>query len=187
MRLIFLEPPGAGKGTQAEILARELKIPHISTGDILRQAIKDKTLLGIQAKNYLEAGELVPDHLIMALIRERLGQTDASAGWILDEFPRNLAQVEAFEQLLQILGPPYPQVVNFRVNIDSLILRMLQRGRQDDNETVMIRRLAIYEEQTTPVISFYRKLNCLTELDGNLTPAEVTASLRSQLFPATSV
>ena len=181
MRLIFLGPPGAGKGTQAAILATELKIPHISTGDILRQAITDKTSLGTQAQTYLEAGELVPDILIMALMRERLAKSDALLGWILDGFPRNLPQAQSLDQLLKILGQSQPQVVNFRVNTESLIKRMLQRGRKDDNESVIRRRLEIYTKKTTPLISFYQKRRCLIDIDGNLTPTEVTRNLQSQL------
>ncbi len=181
MRLIFLGPPGAGKGTQAGIFAQELKIPHISTGDILRQAISSKTALGVKAQSHLEAGELVPDILIMELMRKRLAQADALNGWILDGFPRNLSQAESLHQLLQILRQPQPQVVNFNVDTESLITRMLQRGRQDDNETVIRRRLAVYEEKTTPLITYFKKRRCLIDVDGNLTPEEVTHNLQEKL------
>ncbi len=181
MRLIFLGPPGAGKGTQAAILAQELDIPHISTGDILRSAIAEQTALGIKAQNYLNAGELVPDDLIMELMGERLAQPDAATGWILDGFPRNLSQAQALDSLLQILQQPYPQAVNFNVATESLILRMLQRGRKDDNETVIRRRLEVYQEKTTPLISFYKQRCCLIDIDGNLTLEAVNQSLREKL------
>ena len=181
MRLIFLGPPGAGKGTQAAILARELNIPHISTGDLLRSAIAESSALGIQTQTYLEAGELVPDDLIMALMRERLAKPDALGGWILDGFPRNLSQARALDRLLQILGQSHPQAMNFNVATESLIARMLQRGRKDDNESVIRRRLEVYQEKTTPLISFYKQRRCLSEIDGNLSLEAVTQSLREKL------
>ncbi len=181
MRLILLGPPGAGKGTQATFLGEKLKIPHISTGEILRQAIAQKTSVGIKAQAHIEAGELVPDHLIMALIRERLAKQDARVGWILDGFPRNLSQAQALEHILQILGNSYPFVVNFNVDTESLIKRMLQRGRQDDNENTIRRRLEVYQEQTSPLINFYRKRRCLININGSLSVMEVTCSLENAL------
>ena len=181
MQLIFLGPPGAGKGTQAEKLANQYSIPHISTGDILRQAITDKTSLGLQAKAHVEAGELVPDILIMALMRERFGQRDVQQGWILDGFPRNLPQAYALDQLLGIFGQFYTQVVNFRVSADILIERMLERGRQDDTETTIRRRLEVYEEETAPLIDLYQRRRCLTEVNGNLSIAAVTQLLQENL------
>jgi adenylate kinase len=181
MRLIFLGPPGAGKGTQAAILARELNIPHISTGDLLRSAIAQKTDLGIQAQTYLEAGELVPDDLIMAMMRERLAKPDAVGGWILDGFPRNLSQARALDRLLQILGQSHPQAMNFNVATESLIARMLQRGRKDDNENVIRRRLEVYQEKTTPLISFYKQRRCLIDIDGNMPLEGVSQSIREKL------
>ena len=181
MRLILLGPPGAGKGTQATFLAEKLKIPHISTGEILRQAIARKTSFGIQAQSHLEAGELVPDNLIMALIRERLAKKDALAGWVVDGFPRNLSQAQAFERILQIIGQSYPRVVNFNVDTESLIRRMLQRGRQDDNENAIRRRLEVYQEKTSPLIDFYRKRRCLIDIDGNLSVTEITSNLENAL------
>ena len=187
MRLIFLGPPGAGKGTQAAILAQKLKIPHISTGDILRQGISSQTDLGIKAQSYLEAGELVPDILIMELMGKRLAQVDALNGWILDGFPRNLSQAESLQQLLQMLKQPQPQVINFNVDNESLITRMLQRGRQDDNETVIRRRLKVYQEKTTPLITFFKQRRCLIDIDGNFTPEEVTHNLQEKLSPIATV
>ena len=181
MGLIFLGPPGAGKGTQAAMLARELNIPHISTGDILRGAIANKTALGIKAQTYLEVGELVPDDLIMKLIRERLARPDAAKGWILDGFPRNLSQAKALEHLLHILQQPHPQIINFNVATESLILRMLHRGRKDDNEKVIRRRLEVYQDKTTPLITFYKQHYCLIDIDGNLTLEVVNQSIKEKL------
>ena len=181
MRLILLGSPGSGKGTQATFLAEKFKIPHISTGEILRQAIARKTSIGTRARSYLEAGELVPDMLIMALIRERLVKQDTLNGWILDGFPRNLAQARALDAILMIIGQKYPIVVNFNVNTESLIRRMLQRGRQDDTENAIRRRLEIYQERTTPLINLYRNRHCLIQIDGNRSVAEVTSSLENAL------
>ena len=187
MRLIFLGPPGAGKGTQAAILAQELNIPHISTGDLLRSAIAQKTALGILAQAYLESGELVPDALIMAMMGKRLAEFDALGGWILDGFPRNLSQAQALDRLLQILGQSHPQAVNFNVATESLIARMLQRGRKDDNENLIRRRLEVYQEKTTPLINFYKQRRCLIDIDGNLTPEAVSQSIREKLSLAVPV
>lgn len=185
MRLIFLGPPGAGKGTQASTLAKQWEIPHISTGDILRQAIAGKTSLGIQAQAHVDAGELVPDILIMALMRERFGKADMQIGWILDGFPRNLSQALALEQLLSIMGQSHPQVVNFEVSFEVLVERMLQRGRQDDNEPTIRRRLEVYQSETSPLIAFYQRRRCLKTVDGNLPVAEVNHLLQqSFLLPA---
>ena len=181
MRLILLGPPGAGKGTQATFFAEKLKIPHISTGEILRQAIARQTSFGIQAQSHLEAGELVPDALIMALMRERLAKQDALVGWVLDGFPRNLSQAQALENILQVLGQSYPVIINLNVDTESLIRRMLQRGRQDDTENTIRRRLEVYQEKTTPLINFYQKRHCLINIDGNLSVAEVTGSLKNAL------
>lgn len=177
-RLIFLGPPGAGKGTQAQILADFYQIPHISTGDILRQAIAQKTPLGQKAQMYVEKGELVPDALILDLIKERLSQPDSQKGWILDGFPRNVTQASFLEDLLKELDRAADRVINLEVPDRVLIERMLGRGRKDDNEETISRRLEIYREQTAPVIDFYRKRNLLEPINGNLSPEEVTASLK---------
>jgi len=181
MRLIFLGPPGAGKGTQAAILANLWQIPHISTGDILRQAIAGKTSLGIQAKAHVDAGELVPNILVMAMIRERFGQRDTEKGWILDGFPRNISQADALDQLLQIMRQPYGFAVNFAVPNNILVERMLGRGRQDDNEAIIRRRLEVYHEQTAPLIEFYQRRQCLKTIDANLPVEQVANILQESL------
>ncbi len=177
-RLIFLGPPGAGKGTQAVTLAESQHIPHISTGDILRQAVTDQTPLGVQAKAYMDSGDLVPDSLVMDLIRERLSQSDAQAGWILDGFPRNLSQAKALDQLLQAMGQTYDQAFYFEVPTEALVARMLERGRKDDNEVTVRRRLDVYDEQTVPLIEFYQSQNRLQRIDGNATISVVASSLQ---------
>ena len=182
MQFIFLGPPGAGKGTQASILANSWKIPHISTGDILREAIAEKTSLGIEARTHVEAGELVPDILVMGLMRKRFGRSDTKRGWILDGFPRKISQARALDELLSILGQPHPRVIYLVVATDILVQRMLERGRQDDIEETIRRRLEVYQEDTNPLIKFYQRRRCLTTIDGNLPLDEVTRKLQESLL-----
>lgn len=180
MQLIFLGPPGAGKGTQAIALSQRLAVPHISTGDILRQAFARRTSLGLQAQSYVEAGELVPDTLILAMLRERLSKPDVSRGWILDGFPRTLNQAKALDELLTILSQPYPKVIYFEVTSGRLIDRLMQMNRPDDTASTIRRRLEIYDEQTTPLIDHYQRRLCLTTINANRPAAEVASEL-SQL------
>ena len=182
MQFIFLGPPGAGKGTQANLLADDWRIPHVSTGDILRDAITQQTALGLQARTHVEVGELVPEPLIMSLMRERFGQADMQQGWILDGFPRTLAQANALDQLLTILRHPHPQVVYFEVATETLVERMLARGRQDDTEETIRRRLDVYQDDTTPLIDFYQRRQCLATIDGNLSLGDVTQMLQESLL-----
>ena len=181
MHLIFLGPPGAGKGTQAAMLAGLRNIPHISTGDILRDAISGQTSLGIQAQKHVEDGELVPDILIMALMRERFGKSDMASGWLLDGFPRTVSQAHALEELLSICKQPYPKVIYFEVTPDKLVERMLGRGRVDDTESVIRRRLAVYRKETIPLIDFYRKRQNLVTIDGDGSPEDVHRLLQETL------
>lgn len=176
-RLIFLGPPGAGKGTQAKFLADVLKIPHISTGDILRSAIAQATPLGQKAQSYVDKGELVPDALLLDLIRERLNQADAQKGWILDGFPRNVNQASFLEQLLQELNQSC-DCVNLEVPDEVLVARMLGRGRKDDNEDTIRRRLEVYRNDTAPLIGFYRERSVLKSINGDRSVEEVTESLK---------
>ena len=180
MQLIFLGPPGAGKGTQAIALSQRLEVPHISTGDILRQAFARRTSLGLQAQSYVEAGELVPDTLILAMLRERLSKPDVSKGWILDGFPRTLNQAKALDELLTILSQPYPKVIYFEATSGRLIDRLMQMNRPDDTASTIRRRLEIYDEQTTPLIDHYQRRLCLTTINANRSAAEVASEL-SQL------
>jgi adenylate kinase len=176
-RLIFLGPPGAGKGTQAKFLADLLNIPHISTGDILRSAIAQGTPLGQKAQSYVDKGELVPDDLLLDLIRERLNQPDAQNGWILDGFPRNVNQASFLEQLLQELNQSC-DCVNLEVPDEVLVARMLGRGRKDDNEDTIRRRLEVYRNDTEPLIGFYRDRSVLKSINGDRSVDEVTESLK---------
>jgi adenylate kinase len=176
-RLIFLGPPGAGKGTQSKVLADSHSIPHISTGDILREAVAGQTPLGVKAQGYMDRGELVPDQLVVDLIRERLDKPDTQAGWILDGFPRNVSQAEVLDQILQELNHAYDRVVNLDVPDTTLVTRMLNRGRKDDNEDTIRRRLEVYREQTAPLISYYESREKLVTIDGDQSMEDVTSAL----------
>ena len=176
--LIFLGPPGAGKGTQAHVLAQALQIPHISTGEILRQAIAQATPLGQKAQGFVERGELVPDDLMLDLIRERLSRTDTQQGWILDGFPRNVSQASFLDKLLEELSQRADIVINLEVPDQILIARLLSRGRKDDTEETISRRLQVYREQTTPLINYYRSRDKLYSVDGDRAPEFVSQSLK---------
>jgi adenylate kinase len=176
-RLIFLGPPGAGKGTQAKLLAELLNIPHISTGDILRNAIALATPLGQKAQSYVDKGELVPDDLLLDLVRDRLNQADAEKGWILDGFPRNVNQASFLDDLLQKLNQNC-ECINLEVPDEVLVARMLGRGRRDDNEETIRRRLEVYHNETAPLIGFYRERSTLRAINGDRPLEEVTESLK---------
>lgn len=177
-RLIFLGAPGAGKGTQAKVLAAMSHIPHVSTGDILRESVAQKSLLGLQAKDYMDRGDLVPDQLVIGLIKERLTQSDAKAGWILDGFPRNVTQATFLDSLLDDIDQAYDYAVNFTVPDEVLVSRMLNRGRQDDTEEVIRHRLQIYHEKTAPLIDFYQSRKKLISVNGSVPVEDVTARLK---------
>lgn len=177
-RLIFLGAPGAGKGTQAKRLADLCDIPHISTGDILRNEVTQGTPLGVKAKSYQEKGELVPDNLILDMMRERLTQPDTKPGWILDGFPRNVSQAGFLDALLTELHQNCDRVINLEVPDEVLVTRLLGRGRKDDTEEVIRRRLEVYREQTAPLIDFYHQRQQLVSVNGNQPMAEVTEELK---------
>ncbi len=183
-RLIFLGAPGAGKGTQAQVLAQSCGIPHISTGDILRAEVKAQSELGLQAKSYMDKGELVPDSLLLDMIRGRLSQPDAvSAGWILDGFPRNVAQAEFLDRLLTDIGQNYDLAIDIHVPQDRLVERLLNRAtiqnRPDDTEEVIRKRLVVYADQTLPLTDYYQQKGILRQVDGDRELAAVTHHLEA--------
>lgn len=168
MRLVLLGAPGSGKGTQATRLREHLQVPHISTGDLLRAAVKAETPLGLQAKAVMEAGNLVSDEIVLGMLEERLTRGDTGNGFILDGYPRNLAQAGALDALLARLGQPVEKAVQLEVGTELLVERLAGRakaeGRADDNPESVRNRLNVYTEQTAPVIDFYRaqgKLACV--------------------------
>ena len=177
MRIVFLGPPGSGKGTQASQLAKRLGVPAISTGEILREAVRKKTALGQKAQAVMERGELVSDDLILAMIGERLAEADARRGFILDGFPRTLAQAGAFETMLSGNGEALSAVLNFSVPEAELTERMLGRaqaeGRTDDRPETIRERMRVYREKTEPLVGFYRDRDLLAEIDGVGSVSEV--------------
>jgi adenylate kinase len=196
MRLVLVGPPGAGKGTQATLLAEHFKIPHISTGDIFRANLKSGTELGLQAKSYMDNGELVPDSVTNAMVKDRLASAE---GFLLDGFPRNVAQAEVLRAFLGERSKPLDAVVEFAINNEEVIKRLSSRRtcrgcgkvfpgelakcdscggelyqREDDQESVIARRLEVYSEQTEPIISFYRQEGLLITVTATGAVSEIT-------------
>jgi adenylate kinase len=155
VRLVLLGPPGAGKGTQAEKLAEKLQIPHLSTGELFRQNINNRTKLGLEAKGYLDAGDLVPSELTNELVDDRLSNSDADGGFILDGYPRSVQQAKALHDMLERRGTRLDAVLEFRVPEDVLLERLKARGRADDTDEVILNRMKVYRDETAPLIEYY--------------------------------
>ena len=187
MRVVLLGPPGAGKGTQAENIVAKYGVLHLSTGDMLRSAVRKQTDLGKKAKNVMARGELVPDELVVAVVEERISQPDADRGFILDGFPRTRAQAEAFDTYLDANNLSLDHVVELRVDEDVLLDRVVARARQakengqavraDDNAAALKIRLNAYFQETAPLIGYYRSKNVLRSVDGLQSIAEVTREI----------
>ena len=212
MRLVLVGPPGAGKGTQAQFLASHYSIPHISTGDIFRANLKEGTPLGIQAKSFMDRGELVPDSVTNEMVRDRLTKSDASNGFLLDGFPRNVAQAEVLRAILDERKTPLSAVLELSIDTQEIILRLSGRRvcrncgkvwhlefdkprdpstcdecqgelyqREDDREEVVTRRLEVYQDQTAPIISFYRTEGLLITISATGSVADITERAISAL------
>ena len=206
-RVVFLGPPGAGKGTQAARIARELGVPHLSTGDLLRAAIAAKTPLGLAAESHVSSGGLVPDPLVLEILHERLDKPDAKAGYLLDGFPRNLAQAEELGKFSEV-----ERVVSLEISPKLLVNRLSERRicpkcqsvynlsfkppkvagkcdqdgvalvqRPDDQPEAVTQRLKVYAEQTAPLLDYYRKRHLLRSVDASGSPDEVAARIRRAL------
>jgi adenylate kinase len=206
--LIFLGAPGAGKGTQAREVSRAFSIPQVSTGDMLREAVKKQTPLGLAAKAKMEAGALVPDEVVCGIVEERIGEPDCLKGFILDGFPRTLGQAKFVDEMLQKKGRGNPLAVNIRVDEDILLKRLTGRRtcsvcgeiynvhfnppkkqgvcdkeggkllqRADDNEATIRERLVAYQNQTAPLIDYYRSRNMLHDVDGTREPETIAREL----------
>ena len=156
MRVVLLGPPGAGKGTQAQKLSEKLGIPQISTGDLFRKNIGEGTPLGLEAKRYLDSGDLVPSSLTNALVEDRISEPDAADGFILDGFPRSVEQAIALHDMLEAHATRLDAVVEFQVSEDELLSRLKDRGRADDTEEVIHNRMKVYREETEPLLEYYR-------------------------------
>ena len=185
MRIVLFGPPGSGKGTQAAVLREHLGVPHISTGDLLRAAVRAGSPLGLKVKSVMDAGQLVSDDLMLDLLEDRFAQADAAAGFILDGYPRNLAQANALDALLARIDQPLDGALLLQVPhqliVDRLAGRAAAEGRKDDDPATVRARLEVYEQQTAPVAEFYRQRGQLTLLDGTGSVDEVQGRLRGAL------
>jgi len=212
VNLILLGPPGAGKGTQAKLLVKQYGIPQVSTGDILRSAVKEQTPMGLKAKSCMDAGGLVPDAVVIDIIKDRLAKPDCSAGFILDGFPRTVGQANALNEVLADGGRKIEHVISIAVDKDELLQRITGRRtcrgcgkgyhltfdppqlaglcnecggelyqRDDDKEETMLNRLQVYEDQTSPLIDYYRRSSLLREVAGTGTMDEIQKKLRDIL------
>jgi adenylate kinase len=185
MKLLFMGPPGAGKGTQAALLCKQYDIPQISTGEILRAAVKNGTDMGKKAQEYMNAGKLVPDEVVIGIVRDRIKEPDAQKGYILDGFPRTIEQADALGAMLAGMNQKLDAALNLNVPDDELVRRLMDRarkdGRADDTEPVIKNRLKTYNDQTLPLIEYYRRAGILKEIDGLGSLDDITRKIQEAL------
>jgi adenylate kinase len=181
MRIIFIGPPGVGKGTQSQRLLKHFGIPHVSTGDLLREAISEKTRLGRLAQRYMTRGQLVPDPIVLQIVGARLEEGDCQNGCLFDGFPRTLGQAQALDEFLADMGAPLDAVIELKVDEDEVVRRLAQRQRGDDTPEIIRRRMHSYWEQTAPLLDYYQRRNILYSIDGVGTPDEVFGRIKAAL------
>ena len=177
--LLFLGAPGAGKGTQAELLSKNNSYLHLSTGELLRKEIELKTSLGIKVKDTMNRGELVSDHLVLEIVKQNLD--NLNKGWILDGYPRNLLQVKSLNDVLANLNQPLEMVFYLDIPDEVLIKRLLMRGRNDDNEETIKTRLKIYKETTEPLVEYYKKLSLLEYINADGDLKTISADIKQKM------
>ena len=187
-RIVLLGAPGAGKGTQAVLLAKKMGIPHISTGDMLRAAVAAETPVGLKAKEVMDAGRLVGDEIVVGIAEERLSQSDAAKGFILDGFPRTLAQAHALADLLERMGNALECCLAITVETEAIVQRLLKRaeieGRADDNEETIRERMRVYEAETSPLLDYYGAKDLVREVPGMGSVEEVSEAMFAALEAA---
>ncbi len=177
--LLFLGPPGAGKGTQAALISESNSYLHLSTGELLRQEVEKKTSLGIQVKEIINSGKLVDDALVLEIVKQNLSLSNQ--GWILDGYPRNIAQADSLNNVLNELNQPLEKVFYLNLNEETLVNRLLNRGRTDDSEKIIRTRLDIYRETTQPLIGYYQNLNILDYIDGDRDLKTISEDIKQKM------
>lgn len=184
-RMLLIGPPGSGKGTQAERISTQLGIIAISTGEIFRENVRTQTKLGAEARKYMDKGDFVPDRVTNSMVRDRLAQTDAADGFLLDGYPRTVSQAQFLDQVLADKGQRLDSVLQLTADSEELLSRLLKRaavdGRTDDTETVIRHRLGLYHHQTETVVSHYRRLGLLRQVDGTGPIEEITGLILTAL------
>ena len=177
--LLFLGPPGAGKGTQASLISNSHDYLHLSTGELLRQEVDNKTTLGIQVKEIINSGKLVDDELVLEIVKQNLALS--KQGWILDGYPRNISQADSLTKVLNELNQPLEKVFYLNLDEEILVKRLINRGRADDNEKIIRTRLDIYKETTEPLIAYYKNLEILEYIEGDRDLKSISDDIKQKM------